>query len=460
MTEQVLQTDLYREPPTAPGLPLIGNMLPFLTSSSLPIEFLQQTAARYGDVVQLKLGSRVIYLISDPELVREALVKRVQDFDKLGIEGEKPTSLTRFLGNGILTSHYEAWRPQRKLIQPLMHTKHITTYAETMGRLGERMLATWGESAERNIHADMMQVTMWIIADTMFGMDVTNSHALQEMSDGAQSITIADVTRPLPARLMGRRDRQAEEVNAGLTALVETIVKEHREQGYTDRHDLLSLLLETRDEDGNPMPDSFVRDNILTLFFAGHETTANTLTWAFYYLDQHPEIVAELHREVDAVLGGRVPTLADLPQLPYTTMVIKETMRVEPTVSLIPRQIKHDTELGGYHLKEGGVLFLSPYILHHDPRWWPEPKRLDPLRFSAENEPNIPDYAYLPFGGGPRVCIGNHFAMMEAQILLALIASRYTLTRVPGTTVTPLRQVTSSPSEGLMMQVAKRSVAN
>jgi cytochrome P450 len=368
----------------------------------------------------------------------------------------KAVGLSRFLGESILTANYEEWRPQRKMIQPLMHTKHITSYADTMAHFGEKLVALWADGAERDIHVDMMQVTMWIIAETMFAMDVAHTPELQEVARTAQAIALADLTSPLPPVLAQGRDRKSDEANEVLTKLVQRFMDERRAKGNADRHDLLSLLMEARDEDGQPMSDDYIRNNILTLFFAGHETTANTLTWAFYYLDQNPAVGAELHKEVDSVLDGRLPTLADLPQLSYTLMVIKEAMRVEPVVSAIPRYVMNDTELGGYQLKKDSVVFLPPYILHRDPRWWSEPEKFDPMRFSAENEPNIPKYAYLPFGGGPRVCIGNHFSLMEAQILLAIFASRYTLSLVPGTDVTPLRQITTSPKRGLPMRLKSR----
>jgi cytochrome P450 len=338
-----------------------------------------------------------------------------------------------------------------------MHTQHITRYAETMARFGERLLERWSDGQQRDIHTDMMQVTIWIIADTMFGMDAAQTPALQAASTRAQAIAVADLTSPLPAWLARGRDRQAAELNAFFTTLVEGFMHERRAHTGPPRHDLLSLLMDSRDEDGQPMPDALVRDNILTLFMAGHETTANTLTWVFSYLDQNPAVAAALHQEVDAVLAGRRPALADLPALPYTLMVIKDAMRLEPTVAIIPRTLTAATELGGYRLQGNSVVFLSPYLLHRDRRWWARPERFDPLRFSAENEPGIPKYAYLPFGGGPRICLGNQFSLMEAQILLALIASRYRLSLAPGARVVPLRQVTTSPLHGLPMRVHRRT---
>jgi cytochrome P450 len=457
MTAELATPVTLHTPPTVPGLPLIGNALPFLRGHGLPVEFMRASAARYGDVVHLRMPGRTMYMLTHPDLVHEVLVKRVTEFLKPSNAGDKKVALARFLGDGILTADFETWRPQRKLVQPLMHTKHIENYATTMGHMGDQLLNSWEDGTVRDIHADMTQVTMWIIADTMFGMNVNQTPAIEYAAHEAQVITIADLTSPLPLWLAIGRERQTRDINAILTNLVNQFMQERRTQGNVERHDLLSLLMNTRDENGQPMSDDLVRDNILTLFFAGHETTANTLTWVFYYLDRYPDVAAALQQEVDTVLGGRLPTLADLPQLPYTMMVIKETMRIESTVPTLARLIDRDTEIGGFTLKANSVILLPLYVLHRDTRWWTQPDEFIPTRFNAENEPNIPKYAYLPFGGGPRVCIGVHFSLMEAQILLALIVSRYKLRLVSGTQVEAARHITTSPLKGLPMRLERRA---
>lgn len=445
-----------QEVPIAKGLPIIGNIHQFLAARGMPIDAMREAALEHGDIVQFKLGNQSLYLVGSPELAHEIFVKRVTEFLKVGMRDDKPSSLGRFLGQGILTSNYEVWRPQRKLIQPLMHSQTINNYAEVMAHFGEKLLSTWEDGKTRNIHADMMQVTMWIIAETMFGMDATLTHAIEEAANEAQNIAVADVISPLPAWLTKGRDRKSEAINRFFDEMVFNFMNERRKNGSENRHDLLSLLMESRDEDGNPMSDDLVRDNILTLFFAGHETTANTLTWVFYYLDKNPAVAAKLHEEVDRVLAGRKATLADLPNLPYTMMVIKETMRIQPTVSAIPRLVEKETILQNYRLKAGSTILISPYLLHHDSRLWDKPELFDPERFSPENEGKIPKYAYLPFGGGPRVCIGNHFALMEAQILLAMMVNQYELHLPVNAKVKPLRQVTTSPLGGMEMQLKKR----
>lgn len=444
-------------PPSLPGLPILGNALSLSTENGISVEFLQKAQRERGNVVHVTALNRSFYLVSDPELVRQVMLEQVSDFVKLEEVSHEPTGLARFLGRGILTAGYEEWKPQRKLMQPLMQHKHIAEYANTMSEMCNKLLSLWQDGEQRDIQRDMTQVTMWIIAETMFGISVEQTEQLEETVKAAQAIVIADITSPLPS-WMTSRARKSVKINAVLNDVFDQLITDRRVNGSSDRHDLLSVLMQTRDEDGQPMSDQFLRDNILTMFFAGHETTANTLTWAFYYLSQHPAILAELQREVDSVLSSdRLPTADDLSRLPYTMMVIKETMRIQPIVAMVPRAIARDTTLGGYRLKAGSFVLISPYVLHHDPRRWSAPEKFDPTRFSAENEPKIEKYAYLPFGGGPRICIGNHFSLMEAQILLALIVSRYNLRLAADAKVQPLRHITCSTKHGLPMLVERRA---
>ena len=457
MTTNSVVSSALKIPPTMPGLPIFGNTFTFMNRGGLPVETFRSAAKEHGDIVRFKAAGQTIYLVSHPALIQEMLVKRVNDFHKPIVLSKRPLGLNRFFASGILTSDYPEWRPQRKVIQPLMHTKHIESYADTMVRFGELLLSGWRDGETREIHAEMIQVTMWIIAETMFGMDITSTPELAMAGKLGQEISVADITLPLPQWLMRERNRKADEVNDIMSALVAKLMEERRRNPeYENRKDLLTLLMQTTDDENNPMPDRFVRDNILTLFFAGHETTANTLVWALHYLALNPHILEILHAEVDSVLKGRAPTLADLRSLPYTLMVVKETMRIEPTVAIIPRALLENVELGGYRLEKNSVVFIPPYVVHHDSRWWSSPEKFEPSRFSEENEANIPKYAYLPFGGGPRICIGNHFSLMEAQILLAMMVSRYQVNHAPNTKIIPLRQVTTFPKDGMPMVIRVR----
>ncbi|MFZ2487804.1 MAG: cytochrome P450 [Anaerolineae bacterium] len=443
-------------PPTVPGMPIVGSALQFVSHNSVSVDFLQKVQREYGDLVQFKAMNRSFCLISDPELIREVLLERAQEFVKPEAVFQDTRGLARFLGHGILTAGYDEWRPQRKLIQPLMQHGQITHYAETMTAMGDKLVAGWQSGEQRNIHADMTQVTMWIIAEAIFGITVERSAQFEQIVNDAQKIIVDDLASPAPAWLT-KRDQKAAQINAQLTDLVNQFVTERRTTGTAGRSDLLSVLMEARDAEGVGLSDELLRDNILTMFFAGHETTANTLTWAFYFLSQNPAVLEALEYELDTVLtDGRLPTVEDLPNLPYTLMVIKETLRIQPTVAMLVRMATQDTTLGGYALKQGTFVLISPYVLHHDARRWSQPEVYDPARFDPETGVKLDKYGYMPFGAGPRICIGNHFALMEAQLLLALIASRYRLYLAPGANVQPLRQVTTSPRSGLPMIVQRR----
>src|SRR6266508_2242854 len=408
MTTNSVSSPVLKIPPTVPGLPIFGNLFAFLGKDGMPVDTFRLAAQKQGDIVRLRAAARTIFLVSHPALIQEILVKRVNNFHKPIVLSKKPRGLDRFFAGGILTSDYPEWRSQRKIIQPLMHTKHIESYADTMVRFGETLLSSWRDGETRDIHADMIQVTMWIIAETMFGMDVSRTPELATAVKLAQEVTLGDITLPLPEWLMQARNRKANKVNDIMSRLVARLMNERRAK-----------------------------------------------VW-----DENRKVLEILHAEVDSVLNGRAPTLADLHNLPYSLMVIKETMRIEPTVAIIPRALVEEVELGGYLLEKDSVVFIPPYIVHHDSRWWTNPEQFDPERFSEVNESAIPTYAYLPFGGCPRICIGNHFSLMEAQILLTLMVSGYRLGHTRDAKIIPLRQVTTFPKYGLPMEVLLRKVSS
>ncbi len=278
-----------KKPPSAPGAPLIGNVAQFIAAHGMPVEFLKKIQQQHGDLVHFKIMNSDAYVVGDPDLVNEILVKRVNEFHKLEAIQEKPRGLSRFLGEGILTAGYEVWRPQRKLIQPLMHRKHIENYATIMANKGELLLSQWEDGSERDVHADLIQVTMWIICETMFGLDHAEIPDFEDLVLELRQIIVGDFLSFLPEWIT-RREAAADRVNTQLTDFVQRMVDSRTQASDSERHDLLSLLLAARDEDGNPMSPELVRDNILTMFFAGHETTANTLTWSLYYCTSSKEM--------------------------------------------------------------------------------------------------------------------------------------------------------------------------
>ncbi len=445
------------EPPGPNGAERLRMAKAFLSRHGIPMIYLRYLSNVYGDVVRLKLGSRTLYLVTHPDLAQELLVRRYQEFHKPSAAGGPPRQLSRFLGSGILTADHDAWRPQRRLIQPLMHAVHIRSYADTMTQQAEAMMNTWRAGETRDVHADMNQVTMWIIAETMFGTKPENTADIHHLMNMAQAIAVGDLQNLLPWRdLFGRINRRVAHINTTFDKMVRQLIDERAGQSDS-RNDLLTLLINSVDEKGEPVSYEFIRDNILTLFVAGHETTANTLTWALYYLAHNPAALARLRAELDAALAGRAATLADLAALPYTEMVLKETMRIEPTVSLVPRYIPENTTLGGYQLSAGSVVLVSIYCMHHDERWWDAPEEFRPERFAPAQEEQREKHAYLPFGSGPRICIGNHFAMMEAHIILATLLARWDFALNQPAEVERVRLVTTSPQGGLRMTVTPRA---
>jgi cytochrome P450 len=430
--------------------------------------FLVKTMQEYGGIAYFRLAHMPTYLISDSDLVREVLVTKSKLFEKSPFDKK---ILGKFLGNGLVTSDGDFHRKQRRLAQPAFHATRIQNYAEVMVEYTEALLQEWDDYSERNIADDMMLLTMQIVSKTLFNADkVTNSgdtavsignaiHDLQESSNGDFVMGF-----PLPDWLPTANNRQRNRATLIFNAAMEQIVAKKRETAVhgkvTDEGDLLSMLMLSEDEDGATMDDKQLRDEVATLFAAGHETTSNALTWTWYLLAQHPEVESKLHEEVDRVLNGRLPTLDDLKDLPYTLQLIKESMRLYTPVWLLNGRVPlEDVEIGDYIIPKGSTVFISPYANHRQAKYFPEPDAFKPERFTPEFEKSLPKFAYMPFGGGPRVCIGNAFAMMEAQLIVATIAQRYRLELVPNQQVVPLPQITLNPQNGIQMRAVERKTA-
>lgn len=440
--------------PRAKRHPIFGNIFDYRADS---LGFETTLARTYGDLVSFGMISREIHLVSHPDDVHKVLVGEADKFTKAPIYR---ILLTRFLGNGLLTSEGDFWRRQRRLAQPAFHTKRIQSYADTMVSYTDAMLREWQAGAPLDINAEMMRVTLSIVVKTLFNTDIgaeadriasALNDILEATGAGISSVwNMAPEWVPLPRNFKNKRGVRK------LDAVIGQLIAARRASNE-DYGDLMSMLMLSEDEDGNRMDDKQLRDEVVTLVLAGHETTANALTWAWYVLSQHPEVEAKLHAELDAVLGGRTPSLADLRQLEYTSMVMKETMRIYPPVPSFGRQAKEDVTLGGYAVPAGTIIAISPYVLHRDPRWWDEPLAFRPERFSKDNEKLHQKYAYLPFGGGPRVCIGNSFAEMEAVLILARIAQRYRLRLDPASqAVAPQATLTLRPKTHFTMRAEAR----
>jgi len=450
--------------PTPPKTRLPGPAIPAWTQSItnlLPwrvdldtLGYMLKSARQYGNFYAIWIGDKPIYVISDPNLVREVLVERAKEFHKAALVKD---AVGRFAGNGLFANEGDFWRRQRKLAQPAFHHARIEAYGVTMVAQTLEMLASWQTGETRDIAHAMTNLTLGIVNKTLFNVDVR----AQADHIGALMTTILSATNdrinsydPIWGRLLQTKQRREAAAIEELFAIIEGIIAEHRRDGE-DRGDLLSMLLAARDEDGNPMSAQQLRDEVITLFVAGHETTANALAWAFYLVAQHPDVETKLLQEL-AALNGNPPTLRDLAQLPYSEQVIKEAMRLYPPAGGVTRQPIHDIELGGYAVAKGTMVAISTYVMHRDPKLFANPDHFDPERFSAENEAKLPKYAYLPFGAGPRICIGNSFAMMEARLILLTVLQKFSLQLAPSQTVKAEQVFTLRPKGGLPLRVQTR----
>lgn len=439
-------------PPGPKGNRFTGNLPEFKRDR---LAFLERCAREYGDCVSIRLGPRRAFVVNHPDLVEDVLVTQNRSF----IKHFALRMTTSTLGNGLLTSESDFWRRQRKLIQPAFHRERIAAHAATMVAFTERMLATWADGQTRDVQEDMMRLTLEIVAKCLFDADVSGDSAgasvametvLRSFTARVNALLRMPEWVPTPANLRFRRALR------GLDAILFRVIDERRRTGE-DRGDLLSMLLQAQDEDdGSGMNDRQLRDETMTLFMAGHETTANTLAWVWYLLAHHPEAESRLHAELDEVLGDRPPAFDDLPRLKWADMVVTEALRFYPTVWLLGREAIEPVTVAGYHVPVGMTVFMSQWVLHRDPRWFDDPESFRPERWADGLAKRLHRYAYFPFGGGPRICVGNQFAQTEAVLLLATIARRYRLKLAPGAVVTPLPTMTLRPAHGVQVVLERR----
>jgi cytochrome P450 len=411
----------------------------------------------HGDIAHWRIGPQNLYLFSHPDLIRDVLVTNQKNFHKSrGLERAK-----RLLGNGLLTSEGEFHLRQRRLAQPAFHRQRIEAYASTMSDYAERTSGRWTSGRTVNMHAEMMRLTLGIVARTLFDADVDDEAAEigEALTTAFESFNFAMLPfteyldrLPLPAV------RRFNAARATLDRTIYRMIEERRKSGE-DRGDLLSMLLLATDTegDGGGMDDTQLRDEALTIFLAGHETTANALTWTWYLLSRNPEAESRLHAEVDSVLRGRAPGYEDMPSLPYTRMVLAESMRLYPPAWAIGRRALESFEARGYVIPKRSVVLMSQYIMHRDPRYFPEPDRFDPERWTPEAQASRPKFSYFPFGGGTRVCIGEQFAWMEGVLLIAALARKWRMKLEPGHPVEIQPLITLRPKHGMRMVLERRA---
>jgi cytochrome P450 len=439
-------------PPGPSGYSLIANLHALSTD---PVSFFARCSREYGDIVYLRLAHISFCLFTHPRDIEHVLVTNASNFEKTA----DIRVIRMVLGNGLLTAEGPAWQKGRKLSQPAFRHENIAVYGELMVRLAEEKIADWQDGQMLDIHQQMMALALDVVAKSLLGSDLYRraraiSDALNVLM--GQFVSLGILAFLLPDDFPLPRSRRFRRSLRQLDAIISEAIEDRRSVRGT-ASDLLEILLRTQDEDEAQMTDERLRDEIKTVFVTGHETTANALSWTWYLLAQHPEVEAVLHRELAEVLEGRIPTVSDLCHLPYTEMVIKEALRLYPALSAQARRAVGAFETGGFHFPAGTNVAMMTCNTHRDSRFFPEPERFNPERWNADcrRRNPIPRFAYFPFGGGPRTCIGAGFAMMETTLLLATIAQRYRLTLVPGQEVKTLPSLTLRPKNGIQMVVHK-----
>jgi cytochrome P450 len=446
-----------RRPPGPKPHFLIGN---FPLASADPLQIFTSWARQFGDIFYYRAGWIHVYFLNHPDLIESALINQQQNVLK-----DRVIQNSRwFLGEGLLTSEGAAWRRQRRLCQPAFHRQRLESYAQTIVSSAQQALSTWKDGETRDLHQEMMQITLRIVAKVLFSVEVQSEteevaqclNLLMKHSSGARMI-LPPVVRHLPLPFLNR----VREAVRRLDDVVYGIIRQRRANGGLQKYgDLLAMLIDAEDEDGSRMTDRQLRDEVMTFLLAGHETTALSLSWTFYLLSQHPEVREKLQQELKQVLAGRQPSFSDLPQLCYAEAVIKESMRLYPPAWSLARTAARDCEIAGYRIPTGANVVMSQWIMHRDPRFYDNPDQFTPERWFTEASQHLPRFAYFPFGGGSRLCIGASFAMMEAVLLLAAIAQKFHFDLVPGHPIVPLPSITLRPKHGIRMTLCERQASS
>jgi cytochrome P450 len=418
-----------------------------------PLNFFENMRRDYGDYVALRFGTFRYLLVNDPDGIRHVLVDNSRNYPK----SRSYMALKLILGEGLLTSEGDFWRRQRRLAQPAFHKEKLASFARTMVSDTTAMLERWRSGDDGiafDLHREMMALTFRIVNRTLFSAETGADAeavgkalpvAIEYVNEAADALVRIPSWIPTPKNVRFHRAKRT------LDALVLRIIDERR-RSEKEHDDLLSMLMSAKDEETRErMTDRQLRDEVMTIVLAGHETTATALTWTFYLLSQHPGVAERLRREASDVLGERLPSMDDLSRLTFTRMVLEESMRLFPPAWEFERRAVADDHMGDYHVSRGTTVAICPYTLHRHPKYWEKPDDFDPERFLPDRAARRPKYAYLPFGGGARLCIGNAFAMMEAQIILAMVARQYALELEPGFAVELEPTITLRPKKGLSM---------
>ena len=438
-------------PPGPKPEPVLGNLRAFRKD---PLGFFLSCAREYGDVARFSIVHVNVYLLSSPKLIQDVLSTNASNF----IKGRVIRSNRALLGNGLLTSEGDFWLRQRRLSQPAFHRSRIIEYANTITDFAARMMVDWHSSEVRDIHQDMKHLTTEIIAKILLGADVTQDAedigtalevAREELANRMRFGLMIPEFIPAPGNIRFKR------AVGRLVKIVLRIIQARREKG-SGSVDLLSALLEAQDADSSQMTDHQLRDEVLSIFVAGHETTALALTWTLFLLSEHPEKMDRLRAEICESVGGRTPEFADIARLRYTEMVVKESLRLYPPSWTVPRQAVHDCEIGGYFVPAGTSVTSSQWVMHRDQRFFEEPDQFRPERWESGLEKSLPPFVYFPFGGGPRQCIGQSLAMTEMVLILAVLVREFDFKLQADPPVTPWPSMTIYPRHGIRMKVQRR----
>ncbi len=420
-----------------------------------PLAIFSRYAREYGDLTFFRLGGERVFFVNHPDLIKQVLVTEHAKFGK----SRALERARKLLGNGLLTSDGAEHQRRRRLVQPAFHRGQIAGYADTMIEHARRLDRSWQDGHTVDVSSEMMRLTLGIVARTLFDVDIeSDADAVGDaLTDVLESfwltlLPFSEVVEALPLRAL----RRAARARVRLDDLIYGMIADRRTRGGS-RRDVLSMMIGSEDTGGSSgLSDGEVRDEALTLLLAGHETTANALMWTWYLLSDAPEARARLHEEVDRVLAGRSASVADVESLPYVLSVVTESMRLFPPVWTIGRRAKVATELGGYPLPAGGMVFMSQWTMHHDARFYRDPDRFLPERWTPELRESLPKHAYFPFGGGPRTCIGESFAWMELVLIVATIAQSWDLALVPGHPIATQPLLTLRAKHGMKMTVRRR----
>jgi cytochrome P450 len=435
------------------GASVLGSALPFMNR---PLSFLSELASDYGDLAHFKLGPINAFLVVKPELIADVLVDRPDVFTKDRKTGEVAR---RFIGDAFGFQDGQAHRQQRRLVAPAFHHEHVAGYATVIAEHAQKLVDTWQDGGIRRVDADMTALALGIIAKTMFDVD---AQAIAERVYAATQVVQQAIKRQRMALIAApkwlptpNRVRDEAAIKA-LDEVVYDLIRLRRKDG-AEKGDLLSMLMLASDpETGVQFSDRQIRDEAVVTFIAGHETSAATFTWLWYLLGRHPQVAQKLRAELDTVLAGRTPTLQDLPRLVYTDMIVKEVLRLYPPGWLILREATESTTLVGYDVPKGSLVIVSPFVSHHTAEYFPEPDKFVPERFSDGLEKSLPRFVYFPFGGGPHVCIGQQFALLEARLVLATVAQRVCVELVDSQPVEPKALFSLVVGSPLSMRVTAR----